>query len=198
MNLKRIRLKAVAWSAIVILFSISIGLSSLHYLNAEAKEEEKLLKNEATPVEREVIIDSEIDKKPQEKKQPMQGLFETTMETVNADGKIGINFGLKNISGKNLKITHGSGRRYDIWVYNEQNEEVYRWSLNKAFTLALIERELKKSGEITFNEEWNLLDNEGKPVPAGKYTLEVKVMIGLESETINPDELTAKSTIEIK
>ncbi|WP_176220667.1 BsuPI-related putative proteinase inhibitor [Cohnella massiliensis] len=146
---------------------------------------------------REIRLDPQLEKELLEKKQPMQGLFETTMDTVKADGKIDIHFSLKNISGKDLKIVHGSGQRYDFWVYNEKDEEVYRWSYNKAFTAALIERELKKSEKLEFDEVWHLKDNEGEPVPPGKYTVVVMVMIGLESGTISQDELITKSIIEV-
>lgn len=220
------KLKAVAWSVIAILIFCVVGLTSLHYINAEAKsleeirgeeetihpistktspkEEDKLSislkpvdEDDVKPVKRNIILDPKIEKKLQEKKRPMQGLFETSVETVTSDDKISINFTLKNISGKDQQISHGSGQQFDIWAYNEQNDEVYKWSNNKAFTQALIARELNKSGQLTFNEEWNLKDNEGNPVPAGKYTIEVRVMIGLESGTISPDELVAKSYIEI-
>jgi hypothetical protein len=150
------------------------------------------------PVEREVTLDPKYEKELQEKKKPMQGLFETSLGTVNGDGKIDINFSLKNISGKNLQVSFGSGQKYDIWVYNEQNEEVFKWSNKYAFTQALIEQEIGKEGKLIFHEEWNLLDNKGNPVPAGKYTIEIKVMIGLISGTISQDELIAKSIIEVK
>ncbi len=61
----------------------------------------------------------------------------------------------------------------------------------------MIGRELKKSGRLVFDEVWNLQDNEGEPVPPGKYTVVVMVMIGLESGTISQDELITKSIIEV-
>jgi len=100
-------------------------------------------------------------------------------------------------TGKALPITYGSGQRYDFWVYNEQNEEIYRWSNNKAFTQALIEHKLKKSEQLAFEETWNLLDNEGNPVPPGTYTIKVMIMIGSDSETIHPDELSAQTKMDI-
>jgi hypothetical protein len=158
--------------------------------------------NEIKPIERGFKIDPKIGeellRKKMEQIKPIQGLFETSLETVKADDKISIDFVLKNISGKALQLKYGSGQQFDIWVYNEQNEEVYRWSNDKAFTQALIETELSKSGQLTFNEDWNLEDNKGNPIPAGKYTIEVRVMIGLETGTISQDELTAKTFIEIE
>ncbi len=69
--------------------------------------------------------------------------------------------------------------------------------LQQSVYTSLIGRELKKSGRLVFDEVWNLQDNEGEPVPPGKYTVVVMVMIGLESGTISQDELITKSIIEV-
>lgn len=152
---------------------------------------------ELEPDVRDMKLDPRLEKDVMEKKQPLKGIFETSLDTVNSDGKLAIRFSLKNISGKDLRITHGSGQRYDVWIYNDQDEEVYRWSYNKAFTQALIERDFNKSEQLDFEEEWNLRDNKGDPVPAGTYTIAVEVMIGVASGTISREERVAKSTAEV-
>jgi len=149
------------------------------------------------PEVREFRLSPELERELQEKKRPLQGLFETAMETDKADGKINLHFSLKNISGKDLQITYGSGQKYDVWVHNEKDEVVYQWSLNKAFTQALIVRDFKNAGRIEFAEGWDLQDNEGNPVPPGQYSIVVKVMIGLEAGTISEDELTARVGVKI-
>ena len=142
-------------------------------------------------------LSPELEKELQEKKQPMQGLFETAMETDKADGKINVHFSLRNISGKDLRITYGSGQQYDVWIYNGKDEEVYRWSFDKAFTQALIDKEFKHSEVIEFDEVWDLKDNEGNPVPPGQYSIAVKVMIGLREGNISQNELTADIVVGI-
>jgi len=149
------------------------------------------------PETREFRLSPELEQELQKKKRPMQGLFETTMETIKADGKINIHFSIRNISGNDLRITYGSGQQYDVWVYNENDEEVYRWSLNKAFTEALIVREFDNSEAIEFDEAWNLQDNEGDPVPSGPYSIVIRIMIGLDEGTISQEELTATAVVEI-
>lgn len=131
------------------------------------------------------------------KPQPVSGLFKTSLELKHENGKIKLDFSLQNVSGKDLQISYGSGQKYDIWVYNEQNEEVYKWSINKAFTQALIVRGFKDAEKLAFNEEWNLNDNQNHPVPPGKYTIAVKVMIGLDSVSISDGDLTDKITVEL-
>lgn len=165
-------------------------------------KEEKDLVYEVKSVQREFLLDpkmkEELYREKMEQIKPIQGLFETLMKAAKAGDMIDINFSLKNISGKDLKISHGSGQRYNIWIYNEKDEEVYRWSHDKAFTQAIIDIEFGANDQLTFNEEWNLQDNEGNPVPTGKYTIVVMVMIDLKDGNISQDELTAKTIIEIE
>ncbi|MDR6551870.1 BsuPI-related putative proteinase inhibitor [Paenibacillus qinlingensis] len=47
--------------------------------------------------------------------------------TFKEDGKIKFSFYLQNVSGKEQQISYGSGQKYDIFICNEQNEEVYKY-----------------------------------------------------------------------
>lgn len=142
-------------------------------------------------------LDPRLEKEWAERKQPMRGLFETTVETEKADGKFRIRFSLKNVSDRDLTVVYGSGQKYDFWILNEQNEEVYRWSHDLSFIAVILREELPKSGRFDFEEEWNGLDNDARPVPPGTYTLVVKMAAGLESGHIDQEELTAKTQIEV-
>lgn len=208
----------LAWMISVILIIGVVAGTSLPYFNVNvskpadkdsSSETRKLemetldivehpLRKEVNPINAKINLDPKLEKEILGKKKPLQGLFETRMETIKADDKLSIDFSLKNISGKNLQISYGSGQQFDIWINNVQNKEIYRWSFDKAFTQALIETDFGKSGQLTFHEEWNLKDNEGHLVPSGKYTISVRVVIGLKLGAISQDELTAKTIIEIE
>jgi|GEM_PF-3877434 len=139
-----------------------------------------------------------LEKEGLQKQQPLTGLFNTTVDAIYVDGRFKIRFSLKNISGEELEVVHGSGQRYDLWVLDEVGEEVFRWSDDKAFTMALIEYELEKGEEIAFEEEWNREDREGSLVPAGRYKIMVEVIVGLQAhERISREELIAETLIEI-
>jgi hypothetical protein len=159
-------------------------------------------REEVLSVER-VIIDPEMAKellkKKEERLKPLTGLFKVSLETLKENEQLKINFSLQNISGKDLQISFGSGQQYDIVVFNERNEEVYKWSNNKAFTQALIERDFKKEGKLTFTEKWNFKDNEGVSVVNGRYNIKVLIMVSMKSEnfTISLDELATSSVIEV-
>jgi len=152
---------------------------------------------EGEPEKMELRLDPKFEKDISDKKKPVQGLFTSSLETAEADGKIALRFTLKNVSGKDLRVHHGSGQKYDFIVRNERGEEVYRWSYNKAFTTALIEFTFGKDRELSFTEEWDLLDVEGNPVPPGKYEIVFTAAIGLDSGTPDPEELTARTVVEI-
>jgi hypothetical protein len=180
----------------IILSTLILGCSTS--ANKESKPHENL---EPVQLERAVTInpkiENELQKLKDEKLKSVSGLFKPSLEVLKVDGKIKLSFYLQNVSGKEQQISYGSGQKYDIFIYNEQNEEIYKWSINKAFTQALIVRNFIIDDKLNFNEEWNLNDNKGNLVPPGKYTIEVKIMINLESETINPDDLTARTICEI-
>jgi hypothetical protein len=137
----------------------------------------------------------ELLKQKEERSKPQTGLLKMSLETVEENEQLKINFSLQNISGKDLQISFGSGQQYDILVFNERNEEVYKWSNDKSFTQALIERDLKKGEKLTFTEKWNFKDNKGLSIAKGRYNLKVLIMVKMKSEniTFSPDELTIKS-----
>lgn len=65
------------------------------------------------------------------------------------------------------------------------------------FTQALIEIDLAKDDALEFHEEWNMEDQHGNKVPAGSYWIEVKVMIGLKTGTIDQNELKSRAFVEL-
>jgi hypothetical protein len=158
--------------------------------------------DDAIPVEkpevRELKLSPELEEAMKEKKQPMQGLFETTLEAKQSDGNIDIRITLKNISGRDLNLHSGSGQRYDFHVLDENGEEVYRWSYDKSFTAALVRFELKKSEQLEFEEVWMLQDNKGEPVSPGKYTIVAQVMAKPDAGEIRPEELTARTVVNVQ
>lgn len=183
----------------IILSVLILGCSTS--ANNESKPHENL---EQVPVELAVKLAPEVEidlqKKKEEQSKSVAGLFKTSVEVFNKEGKISLDFSLQNVSGKEQHISYGSGQKYDIFIYNAQNEEIYRWSNNKAFTQALIVTNMMKDSKLVFNEQWNLKDNKGNKVPPGKYTIKVNVMIALNSEEIrriHSDDLTARTIYEV-
>lgn len=153
----------------------------------------------SNPPPMKVVIDAEkLGISPREAKPPVQGIFETTLDARQQEGKVRLTLSLRNISGEDLLLTYGSGQQYDFFVYNEQHEEVYRWSYDKSFITVIWNKELGIDEEVIFEEEWALEDNEGEPVPAGRYIVKGQVMSGLIGETVGLSESTAEIAIDME
>ncbi|WP_199615698.1 BsuPI-related putative proteinase inhibitor [Paenibacillus alkalitolerans] len=137
---------------------------------------------------------------PEKKEQspPREGLFKTTLETESIDGdKISLRFTLENISGVAQQIVFNSGQRYDIDIFDRNNEEVYKWSRGSSFIMAITEETLEKGDKLTFSEEWDLKDNNGNSVGPGVYTIKVSITAKLKNGKASADELSDQSIVEI-
>lgn len=123
----------------------------------------------------------------------------TVMDTAMEGGELLLAFSLRNVSEQDLTIEFGSGQQYDFAVYNDREEEVYRWSDSYSFTMALVEKEIKKGDRLEYADSWDMKDREGNPVPDGVYTIKVFILarvLNIEGR-VNPDEFLAESTIEL-
>ncbi|MDD4494656.1 MAG: BsuPI-related putative proteinase inhibitor [Eubacteriales bacterium] len=138
-------------------------------------------------------------KEKEESQKLVTGLFETILDITHGDDSVKLDLSLKNISEEDLKFYFSSGQRFDIFITGHEGEEVYRWSHDKCFTMAIIDIDLKKGEKLSFLEVWDYLDNEGNRVQSGKYSITVKLLAKLKNgKTISPDELTAVMDIEVK
>ncbi|QTH41467.1 hypothetical protein J4772_28615 [Cohnella sp. LGH] len=137
------------------------------------------------------------------KQQPVyvQGLLQTKLQTKMDKDSVKLLFSLDNLSDRELKLTFGSGMRYDFAVYDSGDEEIYRWSNDKSFTQALIEMKLKPSDSIEFEEEWDWTDNQGDAVPNGIYTLRLSIAAAVElpdGQALDPAQLTAETDLILR
>ncbi len=91
-----------------------------------------------------------------------------------------------------IEIVHGSGQIYDIAIRNEKGEVVYLWSEGKAFTTIYLTGRYP-AGEKNWVEAIRLSDKDGKPLPAGRYTVEAWLL----SNPV-PKAWSASVSIEIR
>ena len=142
-----------------------------------------------------------------EKQQPVEsqkgsGIVETNLNLVEQGKTLRLDFSLKNCVDQELELLFGSGHQYDIIVIDVQGREVYNWAADKDFTMALIDKTLAPDEKLSFSEEWNYTDTEGKPLPAGKYSVKVTIIASIENEAlkdkVKAEDFTAVKEIEIK
>ncbi|TVY01191.1 BsuPI-related putative proteinase inhibitor [Cohnella terricola] len=128
-------------------------------------------------------------------------LLKTTLATETDSEEVKLRFSLANVSGRDLKISHASGYRYDFVVYNGSDQENYTWSNGKAFTEALIMRVLQNNESLDFSETWNLTDNDGNPVPNGEYRIVLTIIAKVEladGEQADPEQFSAEAIVRIE
>jgi hypothetical protein len=63
-------------------------------------------------------------------------------------------------------------QRYDFLVLREDGRLVWRWSHDKMFAQVLGTLTLAPGEERRFRERWDQRDEQGRPVPAGRYWVE--------------------------
>jgi len=98
--------------------------------------------------------------------QPQEHKTILTKLEVNEDGNA--SFTIKNETEVDTSLTYPSGQEIEYQLLDNENNIVYTYSADKAFTLMLQEKVLKPSEEIVIPLE---LQTELAEVPAGSYTL---------------------------
>ena len=131
------------------------------------------------------------------KPQQGSGIVETTLDLVEQGKTLNIDFSLKNSSDKELKLLFGSGHQYDIVVTDVEGREVYNWAADRSFTMAIINKDLAPRQELSYSEEWDYTDNEGKPLPPGKYLVKVTIVTIVENEDLK-EKVKAEDFVAVK
>jgi len=129
----------------------------------------------------------------------VKGRLETKGNYAIKDGKIVFNFELMSHYTEPKKLMFGSGQQYEIVVTDENDEEVYRFSDGKFFTLALVSKTINPGESIKWQEAWDMTDKDGKKLTSGKFKAEIIVMAFPETngDTIEESSLTTVIEFEL-
>ncbi|MFC4597603.1 BsuPI-related putative proteinase inhibitor [Cohnella hongkongensis] len=163
----------------------------------EVRVEEPIVRNESART----LKQEEIRLPAKKPKEYVQGLLQTRLKTKSGKEGVRLKFSLTNLSGRELKLTFGSGLRYDYVVVNSRDEEIYRWSEDKVFTQAQIESKLKRDESLEFEEMWSLVDRDGAPVPDGDYVVRLHIPVRVElpdGQAADPEQLKAEAALSVK
>ena len=102
--------------------------------------------------------------------------FETRGDYKIKEGKVVFDFELINHYPEAKELQFGSGQQFEIVIRDEKDEEVYRYSEGKAFTLALVFRNIDPGASLAWQDRWDMRDQEGKMVSPGRYRAEIEIM----------------------
>lgn len=95
--------------------------------------------------------------------------FEGRLSKSEIDNGLKLHFEMENKTRKDLDLSFSSGKKYDYFIYDENDLLVYKWSNDKLFTMAVVFKTLPKEEFFSFDEIWNYVDNDGNPVEEGEY-----------------------------
>lgn len=146
-------------------------------------------------------INEFLQKKNEQQLQTKFGLFHTTLDAKVEDQTLILDIAFKNVSDLDQRIYFNSGQQFDIFIYDVQNVEVYRWSQDKSFIAAIIEMDVKKDESLTYTEVLDLHDILGEPLPSGTYKVVVKMFAHLASDEqaiLSHEDLIANAMIQIE
>jgi hypothetical protein len=99
---------------------------------------------------------------------------------------------LTNEGEEKAFIQFPSGQQFEIVVRNQDNQEVYRYSDGKMFTMALVMREVEPKETLVWKDEW-------KETRPGVYTVtgELQIM-SINGESVDREQFKIEKTIDIK
>lgn len=92
----------------------------------------------------------------------------------------------------------GSGQQFEVVITDEKGKEVYRYSDDKFFTLALIMKTINPGEAIKWQDEWDMTDKEGNKLTSGKYKAKIEIMVVQEDEKEKIDESQLTTVIEFE
>lgn len=134
----------------------------------------------------------------------VEGKFETRGDYEVTNDMVTFNFELFSHYEESKELMFSSGQQFEITVTNEKEEEVYKFSDGKVFTMALIYETVEPGEAITWSDEWDRTDKEGNYLESGKYKAKIEIFASpspgpveeekVETEDIPKEQLT--KTIE--
>ncbi len=104
---------------------------------------------------------------------------------------------LRNISGMPLELRFSSGQQFDVMVYKEGEWGArWRWNRGKSFITAFTSMRLNFGEVKQFRVEWDGRDDQGRPVPPGRYRVEA-ILLALNPQG-RREELKAFATFTLR
>jgi len=95
-----------------------------------------------------------------------------------------------------MTVYYRTSQRYDLAVINSDDQEVWRWSRDRAFAQVTEEVALEENGTLSFAETWDQRDNDGQQVPPGNYRI-LAESSHCDADYENCGQLTTSATIKI-
>lgn len=103
-----------------------------------------------------------------------------TLEIPQAEVKTGraisIKLVLENVGDAPRKLSFSSGQKFDVVVDDFQGKEIWRWSVDKVFTMMLQEDVFEPGQREVHAVSWDQRDLQGQLVSVGEYRIKGESM----------------------
>jgi len=121
-----------------------------------------------------------------------EGRFETRASYKIEDDKVVFDFQLINHYPEQKQLMFGSGQQFELIITDEKGEEVYRYSDDKVFTLAIVYKDINPGESLKWQDEWDMRNKDGEKLESGKYKAEIRVIAIQEDDDqkIDKSQLT--------
>jgi hypothetical protein len=96
------------------------------------------------------------------------------LEKSAAEGTLQVSFTVRNRSDEPLTLVFNSGQQYDFWLLDGAGQTLWRWSDDRAFTMAIVERTLGSEPWV-YEETVPLRTKAGDPLPDGDYLVRARL-----------------------
>lgn len=106
----------------------------------------------------------------EKKKGPVVATLRVEPVRAHPGQKIALRLTVTNRGPREEKLVFRSGKKFDFTVKRGE-EEVWRWSRGRFFTMAIVLMTLKPGESRAFEASWEQVDNDDKRVPEGAYTV---------------------------
>ncbi|WP_146202439.1 BsuPI-related putative proteinase inhibitor [Gracilibacillus dipsosauri] len=167
---------------IVLLISMIILLTSC---GTSDKEETATGETQEEMASEEIVMDEET-------KQLIEN-FKMTAGAEQIEEGIIFTMELQNKNEEDLSLTFSSGQQFEI-LLTKDGENIYRYSEEKMFTQALIDKEIRSGEKLFWKEIWQ----PKRELEPGKYQVEIMLLPQeINRQKINQSAFTKKLTLEL-
>ena len=123
-------------------------------------------------------------------------LLATSGDYQITEDKVIFDFELINHSPEVKELQFGSGQQFELVIRDEKDEEVYRYSDGKFFTMALVYRRINPGESLRWQDQWDLRDKAGNVVSPGRYRAEIEIMVIPEEDGEKIEDRQLSTTVE--
>jgi hypothetical protein len=101
----------------------------------------------------------------------LPGTLRTNKPRYRRGRPVHLTFRIQNTGGKAVSYNFSTGQKYDVVVTDAAGTEVWDWAKGRMFTQNLSSISLKPGKSLTYSVVWNGVDQTGRNVKSGTYTL---------------------------